>query len=223
MDPRREYALALGLLAGGGALALAAAQAQWITAAPAGDGASAIGGIVFGNGGYSGTEVTPWVAPLAIVAIVGAVAVIATRGVLRRVVSLVLATVGVGLVLAPVMVILDPGAAATGPVRSATGGGSGTRVQVDAVAWWWCWLAALGGLLVLAGAALVFRSGSRWAVMASRYEAPRAATGSTASAASADASEPAQSGEGSTGRRQDAWSRLDRGEDPTVDDAGVSE
>lgn len=57
----------------------------------------------------------------------------------------------------------------------------------------WPWLSVLGGILIsLSGLATVWR-GPSWSMMGSRYEAPSRADS-----------------------RDDAWSALDRGEDPTA-------
>jgi uncharacterized membrane protein (TIGR02234 family) len=187
MDARREYTLTLCGLAGGGALALAAAQAGWVVAT-----SSEVGY----DTAFHGTEVAPAVVACALVALAGAVGVIATRGIGRRIVGVVLALVGLVVVATSVAVVIDPRSAVRHPLSLVAGGGSGTAPHVVSFAWWWCLLAVLGGFAVLGGAVLTAVRGTRWPVMAARYDAPsgarRAAT-------------------------PDAWTQLDRGEDPTVD------
>jgi uncharacterized membrane protein (TIGR02234 family) len=184
----REYVLALCLLAGGAALALVAAQATWVTATE-----PEVGYV----SGFKGSEVAPAMVAFALVALAGGVAVIATRGWVRRVVGGLLAVAGLVVVAGPVSVLADPAGAVRHPLALVSGGADTVPREVS-VAWWWCALAALGGVCVVAGALLTVWHGSRWATMASRYDAP---AGRSRSAA----------------RTPDAWTQLDQGLDPTFD------
>jgi uncharacterized membrane protein (TIGR02234 family) len=76
----------------------------------------------------------------------------------------------------------------------------------------WPWLAALGGVLVVAAGVLTVLRGAAWPGMSARYDAPagkRSAAGPrrAAAAASAPAGQPTPA---------DLWKALDRGEDPTA-------
>jgi len=184
----RGYVAVLAALAGGGALALVAAQAVWVRATGAGDGFQTP---------FTGAELATGQVACALVAMAGAVAVIATRGVGRRLVAVVLTVVGVVLVVGPVRVLAEPAGAARHPLALVTGGAQGLPRSV-ALAWWWPLLAVVGGVSVVTGAVLTVLRGGGWPVMAARFESP-ARAGSRALAPG------------------DAWARLDRGEDPTVD------
>jgi uncharacterized membrane protein (TIGR02234 family) len=232
-DPRREYALALVLVVCGGAVALAAAQAGWVVAAPVGERVATILGGAVGGTSYPGTALAPLIAPLGWVAIAGALAVVATRGLGRRIVGVFVGLIGLGLASAALAVLADPAGAAVDPVRAAAGGGFRAGAQVSSVAWWWPVLACAGGLLVVAGAALVVLHGARWPVMAASYE--RAGSPPSAGPAGADGAGARARSRGRKGRppgraagaspaaRTDAWSRLDRGEDPTIEGNDLSE
>jgi hypothetical protein len=187
---RGSYAAALAALASGGVLALAVAQAPWVSATGVGVGYAT---------SFSGSDLAPAVVACALVAIAGAVGVLATRGLARRLVGALLALVGLVLVAGPVQVLADPAGAAQHPLALVTGGAAALPRSAS-VAWWWCVLAAVGGAAVLAGAALTVVRGSRWPVMAARYDAPVAGRRA-----------------GTTG--PDVWTLLDRGEDPTLDPA----
>lgn len=187
MDARREYTTALVGLAGGGALALAVTQAGWVVARTSDVGFDTT---------FRGTEVAAPVVACGLVAMAGAVGLLATRRSVRRLVGGVLALVGVVVTVIAVRVLVDPSSAVLHPLSQVTGGASAATVHIVSLAWWWCLLAAAGGLTVAAAGILTVVRSGRWAVMGTRYDGPAG------------------------GRRvatPDAWTRLDRGEDPTVD------
>ncbi|MEO6886813.1 MAG: Trp biosynthesis-associated membrane protein [Jatrophihabitantaceae bacterium] len=143
---------------------------------------------------------------LALVAMAGVVAVLATRGLPRRLIGVVIALAGAGLIW---RAVLDRAAVSAGRARTLvedkhpqvnTSAGLISHVSVSGA---WAILTLAGGVLVLlAGAAITWR-GARWAAMSARYEAPvRAPSGD----------DPEQ-----TRMRADAslWTALDRGDDPT--------
>jgi uncharacterized membrane protein (TIGR02234 family) len=136
---------------------------------------------------------------LALVALAGVVAVLATRGIVRRVVGVVLALAGIGLVW---RAIASSGAVSTRRARTLVADHHAT-VNVDAVvphvaaSGSWPVLTLLCGVLVLASGALIAWRGHRWQVMSARYEAP---------------SDPEQQ---RTRAATALWTALDRGEDPT--------
>lgn len=187
MDARREYTLALAGLAGGGALALAVAQATWVVARRKDVGFDT---------SFGGSAIAGGLVACSLVAMAGAVAVLASRGVVRRAVGALLAVMGAVVAWSALAVLVGPAAAVRGPLDAVTGGASASAPHVVSLAWWWCVLAVVGGLAVLAAGALTALRGTRWPVMAARYDGP---AGSRRRAA------------------PDAWSLLDRGEDPTVD------
>jgi Tryptophan-associated transmembrane protein (Trp_oprn_chp) len=177
--------VALAGLAGGGGMALVAAQPTWVTATE-----SEVGYAT----GFAGSQVAAGVVACALVALAGTVGVIATRGVVRRLVGSVLLLVGLVLVVVPVGVVVDPAGAVRHPL-SLVAGGADTAPRMVTVAWWWCVLAALGGVAVVGASALTVLRASGWPVMASRYERPG----------------------GRRVRPADAWTQLDQGLDPTAD------
>jgi hypothetical protein len=180
---RREYVRVLGALLAGGVVALVVAQATWVVA-----------GQAQLSTALRGTEVAPAVVACSLVAMAGAVGVLATRGAGRRLVGVVLVLVGLALVVQPVSVLLDPAGAARHPLAQLPGGSTGALDLT--VSWWWAVLAALGGCAVALGGGWTAARGGRWATMAARYEAPSARRAAS---------------------RADAWTLLDRGEDPTLD------
>ncbi|MFB9239718.1 Trp biosynthesis-associated membrane protein [Plantactinospora siamensis] len=135
---------------------------------------------------HTGGALLPWLPALAVVALAGAGALLATRGRPRR-------FLGAGLTLAGLGVAAGGGYALAGGATPATGG---------AVSATWPALSLLGGLLAAAGAALAARYGHRWPAMGARYE--RAG------------SRPAPDGRVAAGNTREAWDALDRGEDPTA-------
>jgi uncharacterized membrane protein (TIGR02234 family) len=147
----------------------------------------------------SGRTVDAAPTALALVALAGVVAVLATRGVVRRAVGAVLVLVGVGLVW---RAIASAGAVSTQRARAlvtdrhATVNAAAVVPHVDTSAAWPV-LTAVCGVLVLVSGALTAWRGHRWQVMSARYEAPSDPQQQQAKAATA------------------LWTALDRGEDPT--------
>lgn len=148
---------------------------------------------------------------LALVALAGVVAVLATRGTVRRVVGAVIGVAGVGLVWRATVSSGAVGAArAQELVRSAHPRvtfepGVVSRVSTSPL---WPWLTGAAGLLVLAGGALVAAQGHRWQGMSSRYE--RAGSPIVAERSDEDVARER------TRHATTLWNALDRGEDPTT-------
>ena len=163
MDARREYTLALTGLAGGGALALAVAQATWVVARRSDAGFDT---------SFAGRAIAGGLVACTLVAMAGAVAVLASRGLVRRAVGVLLAGVGAVVVWSAAAVLLGPAGAVRGPLAAVTGGASAAAPHVVSLAWWWCLLAVGGGLVVLAAGVVTALRGSRWPVMAARYDGP---------------------------------------------------
>jgi uncharacterized membrane protein (TIGR02234 family) len=190
----RPFALALllDLIGAGGALLVAVRHWQTIsTPRPAPRAADVLH--------LTGRTVDSAPTALALVALAGVVAVLATRGVLRRVVGVVLVLSGAGLVW---RAIASSDAVSVGRARSLVGSRhvtvdlTGVTPQVTTHALWPV-LTGLCGLLVAAAGALIAWRGHRWQVMSARYEAPTDEAQQQARAATT------------------LWSALDRGEDPT--------
>lgn len=134
---------------------------------------------------------------LAVVALAGAVAVLATRGVVRRVIGVLVAVAGAALVWRSVLGFAVMGTARAQRLVASKHPGvalvSGTHVSTQAL---WPALSLLCGVLVAAAGAVIAARGHRWVAMSTRYDAPTAA----ADRARSDAT---------------MWAALERGEDPT--------
>ena len=185
-------AIALDLLGAGGALLLSLLDWQTVTTSRAGRTPDVLD--------LSGRTVDAASTAIALVALAGVVAVLATRGVIRRLVGGLVVLAGAGLVWRAVTALspVDAGRARD-LVRSRHETVSTTgvvpRVEVHSA---WPVLSLLCGVLVLASGALIAWRGHRWQVMSARYEAtPAAASDEQAKAAAT------------------LWRALDDGHDPT--------
>jgi uncharacterized membrane protein (TIGR02234 family) len=199
---RAEFALALLLELLGAGAALLITRRTWQTVVtprprPLADDVLAV----------SGHVLDPATTALGLVALAGAVAVLASRGLARRIVGAVLVVAGALLAWRSLIDLTALSAArARSLVRSRHPAVSTDPVLAPHVTVHGLWptLSAAGALLVVAAGLLVAVRGGRWAGMSTRYEAPstRASTPGDADAerARADAS---------------MWSALDRGDDPT--------
>lgn len=194
---RREMSAALVLLLVGAAVVLSLAGRVWARGkAPAHGSLFAIEA--------TGSAVSKAPTALGLVALAGFVAVLATRGVWRVLVGLVLAAAGAG-----VAAIAVAGASDTSAVNAAAASKAAVEgvKAIDVTHTAWPWATFLGGLLILLAGVVVMVRGRRWPGMSSRYEAP----GATPGTARAAAKRPRTSA--------DLWNALDRGEDPTGEDA----
>jgi len=137
---------------------------------------------------------------LALVALAGVVALLATRGVWRRIVGVLLALAGVGIVASAIVDrdgvgttraqdLLQAALPSVGPANDSIGIGPVSSV-------WWVLTLMCGVLIAVAGALVAWR-GHRWAGMSAKYD--RSAS-ENQDVAKRDAS---------------LWSALDRGDDPT--------
>jgi uncharacterized membrane protein (TIGR02234 family) len=185
----REYALVLGTAAAGAVLLLVSVRQGWaqvVTAAPAPLPGSTVP--------VSGQDLVPVAGALAVASLAGLAAVIATRGLARRLVGVFLAVSGgltallvsAGVGTADVLAaahgaavsqagsaIAGSGPAGPGATSGAVSAGSTPGVsaaaQVVMAGFPWRPLAALGGLAVLAAGILVTWRGPRWPAMSGRY------------------------------------------------------
>jgi uncharacterized membrane protein (TIGR02234 family) len=152
----------------------------------------------------TGQDLVPAAGALALAGLASLAAVLATRGLARRLTGVLLALFGAGAavtVLLRVTASAAIGAASSnpGPVGSAgsggtagsvtaggTGTGSGSALPVSGfpahvvmTGLPWRPLAAAGGVVLVAAGLLVAWRGQRWPVMSSRYDAPGAAQPAT--------------------------------------------
>jgi uncharacterized membrane protein (TIGR02234 family) len=212
---RREYLLTLLAGAVGAAVVLLAARQDWarvVTIEPHPLPASRVA--------VSGQDLVPAAGALGLAALAGLAAVLATRGLVRRIVGGLLALFGVAIIASvsvPVTAaqVRDaalgattaqagsvPGGSTVGSGTTPGTGGSGVAglslaSHVEMAAFPWRWAVLLGGLLVLGAGMLVAWRGTRWPVMSSRYERP-------ASRKPPAATDPAS-----------LWESLSQGLDPT--------
>jgi uncharacterized membrane protein (TIGR02234 family) len=186
MTSRRSPALAVVACAIGGLLVLLTSGRQWAhITAPSVTGGSGTALSV------SGHDVEPSLPALGIALLALAAAIIASNGVVRRVVGVIVVLVAG----ATVAVAVAGRAHVSSALEHVEVGAQGITLHAGASGWWV--LAAVGGLLALvAGVLTVFRSAT-WAGMGAKYDAP---------AAPKPARDPAAV----------AWDALDRGEDPTT-------
>jgi uncharacterized membrane protein (TIGR02234 family) len=226
MSARREYVFALLTGAVGAGLIILAVRQQWAQA-------------VFTQPkplppqvvDVSGSDLVPLAGALALAALAGLAAVIATRGVLRRVAGVLLALFGAGagavvmtsvsaatvVSVAASKVASPESAAVSGAVGSTTSGSAGGPAFVvsgsagHAIMTGTPWHVAvlLGALLVfVAGLATALR-GPDWPVMSARYDAP----------GGNDTRGGAQPGQARALDAATMWESLNGGEDPTEDPA----
>jgi uncharacterized membrane protein (TIGR02234 family) len=144
---------------------------------------------------------------LALVALAGVVAVLATRGFARRCVGAVLAAAGAGLVWRSLTGLTRISASRARALVESRHSGVGVDARVVAhitVHPQWAVLSGVCGVVVLAAGLLVATRGHTWVTMSAKYDAPSGRPGST---------------DGDAARmRADAslWTALDRGDDPTA-------
>src|SRR4051794_24156299 len=126
--------------------------------------------------GVTGRTIDSAPTALALVALAGVVAVLATRGTVRRVIGGVLVVAGAGLVW---RALASAAAVSTGRARALVSDkrssvdltGRTPHASADAL---WPVLTVLCGLLVVTAGVLIAWRGHRWQVMSARYEAPDA-------------------------------------------------
>ena len=229
-SPKRQYGYALLAGAVGAGLILLAMRAQWAQAVftPQKPLTAEVVSV-------SGNDLVPLAEALALAALAGLVAVIATRGVARRAVGGLLALFGAGAGAAVLTTVTDAtvvsvaagkvaspeSAALSGTAAgSTTSGASGNGALVlsnsagHAIMSGAPWQAAVivGALLIFAAGLATALRGQDWPVMSARYDAPGARGAATVGGAA---------GQGAAARPSDAasmWESLNGGEDPTEDD-----
>lgn len=184
--------------AAGAGMVLFGAGREWASLTEAGRTAATL----------TGGEVAAAPSPLALAAGAAALAVLASRGVMRRVVAAVLTLCGLGVAAA-----VWAGTAGLTPDAFPVRPFGGDLAVV--VRWAWPGTTAAGGLLLAAAGIVALVWGGRWRGMAGRYE--RSGTGGDVTVAA---------GAPLSGREM--WDAIDRGVDPTLEeperstDAGVS-
>ncbi|WP_045875440.1 Trp biosynthesis-associated membrane protein [Pseudofrankia sp. DC12] len=189
---RTGLGVAVGGCLLGAAVALLAASATWVhtdvrDAATAGSGASTAPlAVKLGAG-----DLAPAVSAFGLLGLATAVALVATRGVARRVVGALVAAAGVGVIVYAARVSLDPApvvrAAQHVVALAPSGHPSLGPIEVSAAPW----LALVGGVALLGAGLLAAAFGRSWPAMGGRYQTR-------------------------SPRPLDAWEAIERGQDPTV-------
>ena len=198
MNRRLEFAAALLLLVAGAAVALIAATRTWVTLTVSRE--APLGDLVLH---VSGRQVDAAPTALALVALAGVVALLATRGIWRRLVGVVLALAGAAMIWRAAIASLSEAQAwkliveklpSVGPANDAVGS--------SGVSGAWSVLTSLCGALVLLAGVLIAWRGASWAGMSARYSrTPDPIEDAAAAKARANAS---------------LWNSLDEGSDPTL-------
>jgi uncharacterized membrane protein (TIGR02234 family) len=191
----RGLAVALGVQIIGAAALLLIATREWQTV-------TTIRPRPFGNDvlGLSGRTVDGAITALALVALAGVVAVIATKATVRRVIGALVAVAGVVLiwrVVAAMSAVSSARAHALVVAKHPQVAGT-PHVVTHPV---WPLLSLVAALLVLGAGVLIAARGASWAAMSARYE--RRSVDPEQERARADAS---------------LWSALESGADPTAHD-----
>jgi uncharacterized membrane protein (TIGR02234 family) len=232
-SPKRQYGYALLAGAVGAGLVLLALREQWAQAVftPQKPLTAEVVRV-------SGKDLVPLAGALALAALAGLIAVIATRGVARRAVGVLLALFGAGAGAAVLTTVTDAtvlsvaagkvaspeSAALSGAAGSTTSGASSSGALVlsnsagHAIMTGAPWHVAviIGALLIFAAGLATAMRGQDWPVMSARYDAPGAREAAAAGGAA---------GQRKAGRPADAasmWESLNGGEDPTEDDQADS-
>jgi uncharacterized membrane protein (TIGR02234 family) len=232
---RRELLLVLLTGAAGAGLVLLAMRHGWAhvsTAAPK--------PLPSSVATLTGQDLVPAASALAVAALAGLAAILATRRMLRRITGIVLVAFGIGIAAALSASIsaadmLAAAAGSTGPAAGAdagaaagsvtsgggTQGAAGTPVagfpgHATLTALPWRGVAFAGALLVIAAGILATWQAERMPVMSSRYDSP---AGPATSEAPDRVVAPAPAGPGTPGTDSATiWESLSRGEDPTAED-----
>jgi len=213
-SPRRDLALTLLLGAVGAGLVFLATRQGWAqvrTVPPKPLPASVVA--------VTGAALIPFADALVVAGLASLAAVLATRGLLRRVTGGLLVALGIALgasaftvstssAIAAADAGANPGSVGagsvtqgTGPATSAVPNVAGAAPHVTFGALGWQFLVVLGALaMVVAGVIVIARAG-RLAVMSSRYDAPA----------------PVKAG------TESMWEALSRGDDPTSVGGQVAE
>ncbi|WP_327583120.1 Trp biosynthesis-associated membrane protein [Nonomuraea sp. NBC_00507] len=150
----------------------------------------------------TGGDLGPVLTPVALAGLAGVVAVLATKGVGRRAVGVLLALCGAGAAWGT-WTALD-GATVTGWVHEHNTLRSSLGHLPWEIAPLWPVVAGAGAALMIAGGVVAIARGGRWAGMSARYERGGARAGQSGVSSAAPAHDD-----------KALWDALDRGDDPT--------
>jgi uncharacterized membrane protein (TIGR02234 family) len=241
---RRQFVLTLLLGAAGAGLALLAVRQGWARAVYVAPRPLPPQSIT-----VTGQDLVPAAGALALAGLACLAAVIATRGVVRRGVGVLLALCGAGTLAAVsgslrASGVLTAAAAKAGSSASVASGGAGSTTggtasaggavvtggsSAHAVMLGVPWRAAViaGALAIVAAGLLTAWRGIRWPVMSSRYERPGAAAarvtsggGRAAPDAAPGRDDPGADALAAVADPAALWESISRGDDPTEPRAG---
>ncbi|MFI6630340.1 Trp biosynthesis-associated membrane protein [Nonomuraea fuscirosea] len=155
---------------------------------------------VLGNGDTAaptGGDLSPVLTPAALAGLAGVVAVLAAKGLGRRVVGVLLALCGVAAAAGTWTALDDAGV--TGWLRERNVLHGVTDLPWEPVAWWPV-VSGAGAVLMIAGGAVAVVRASAWSGMSARYDRER---------------RPPAGAEAQVADDRALWDALDRGDDPT--------
>jgi uncharacterized membrane protein (TIGR02234 family) len=150
LSTRRELLTAVALCLLGSALVLLAVSRTWVSYRMA-----AAAPLPSKSFEVIGTHLAPGARALALVGLAGTAAILATRGLGRAVVGVLVTAAGAGVMAVVIRALADPDPVAPGADLGA-----------------WPYVALLGALLIGTAGLLVVVRGRSWAAMSSRYDAP---------------------------------------------------
>lgn len=224
---RREYLLVLLAGAVGAAVVLLSSRQPWAHVTTAGAGPLPAAAVP-----VSGQDLVPATGALGLAALAGMAALIATRGLPRRVVGGLLVIFGLAIAVTVALhvgaheVLAAAHSAAVSQAGSVISGGSGIspgtfgggapgvtetgRVMMSGFPW--RVLAAAGGVAVAAAGVLTAWRGTMWPGMSARYDRPAAGAAAVARTGSGDSAAAREPGSDPAGM----WELLSRGVDPTA-------
>ena len=193
---RSTHLAAIAACLGGAGLALFAVTRTWSVTVEQRIGLSDL------RTEQTGADVEPWLVGLALVALAGTGALLATKGRVRRGLGVLLTLVGAGIAAGAVLA----------RVRTEAG-------EAGAAAAVWPVACVIGGAAVALGGVLAARHGHLWSAMSARYE--RSTVPSAPAPAAAGSGPPAAAGQDPAPTPMQPtdnrafWEALDRGDDPT--------
>lgn len=212
----RSKPLLLGGIALAGAAALFAATQVWVALA------LVPGAAAFEVLEATGQQLNASLSPVALAALASALALTIAGRWLRRVLGVLVALLGAGVVAISAAVLADPGASASGRLAEATGLAGSAQADlvtsVDVLPY--IWVAMLAGALLVVLGLLVLLLGGRWKTAGRKYRAAGDA-GPGAPVGPGDAAATAAAGGGRAGEDRDRisdWDELSGGSDPTDGD-----
>ncbi len=205
---RRSLTVWLAVCVLGAGLVLLASGRTWVTVVfdPK------VGALGSGRVALSGGRLSPLISPVALAALAATVAVLATRGLARRAIGVVIALCGIG-VAAAAWTGTRTGAITVAVTERAAVTMTSRGAFTESVAWAWPVLTAVGGAILLAGGVLAAVRGGRWPGMSGRYDRPSSGAGRTGSGPARPRGAPS----GSATSDRALWDAIDEGADPTLE------